>query len=74
MVICFSYVLHDTYSRNKNLHCVFVIQDTAENSNASIYAPERNAIEISIPSYVQRGSGFDIHFEYEVKVTCAKHM
>ena len=44
------------------------LQERAENSDASIYAPERNIIEIAIPGYVQRGSGFDIHFEYEVKV------
>ena len=44
------------------------LQERAEDSDASIYAPERNIIEIAIPGYVQRGSGFDIHFEYEVKV------
>ena len=25
-------------------------------------------IQVWIPSYVQRGSGFDVHFEFEVKV------
>ena len=40
-----------------------------ENADASIYAPDRQVIEVSIPGYVQRGSGFDIHFEYEVKVS-----
>lgn len=48
--------------------CVFQNRE----ADASIYAPERSTIEVCIPGYVQRGSGFDVYFEYEVKVSEVK--